>query len=162
MRGGTRTHRTRIPTGVIWGWSVRGGCVPPHPSAPLTPAEFDLSNSRSLATYHPKEKALGKIPDGTVRYGNVCANGIIFSGGASPSPTRVLGMLRRKSMQRPRGCTNTVGTGVLDCPFTAQPPHPPRCCDSQQKQHPSFVQAYKIKKTFKKSVTLFKKRRLYR
>ena len=39
---------------------------------------------------------------------------------------------------------------------------PPRCCDSPQKQHPSFVQAYKIKKTFKKSVTLFKKRRLYR
>ena len=90
-------------------------------------------------------------------HGNVCTNGIILSGGASPSPTRVLGMLRRKSMQsrwdaaiprrasefasnlacscrlrpprtyiprlhRPRGCTNTVGTGVLDCPFTARPP----------------------------------------
>ena len=38
----------------------------------------------------------------------------------------------------------------------------PRYCDSQQKRHLSFVQAYKIKKTFKKCVTLSKKRRLYR
>ena len=122
MRGGTRTHRTRIPTGVIWGWSVRGGCVPPHPSAPLTPAEFDLSNSRSLATYHPKEKALGKIPDGTVRYGNVCANGIIFSGGASPSPTRVLGMLRQKPYRRDHGLPSyPVGANLRGRPEYNRP-----------------------------------------
>ena len=54
-------------------------------------------------------------------HGFVCANGIVSSGAPRRSPTKAWGLLWQKPMHRPRGCTNTVGTGVPDCPKTDAP-----------------------------------------
>ena len=53
---GNKPVRTDKPKVTPVGMRVQCVRVPPHQSAELTAAEFDLSNSRSLATYHPKEK----------------------------------------------------------------------------------------------------------
>ena len=109
---------------------VRCVCVPPHQSAELTLAEFDLSNSRSLATYHPKEKPFCLHSDvvganSVVSAPRGCECGVFVGGRRNASPTgyggnpvvRVTIFVKRS----PRGNTHDyrtypVGTGVLDCP----------------------------------------------